>query len=145
MTEHKQIDTGLGFHCDELMVPLVVNLNQAKIMTYMSCQGDGDNQAWIMFTCYDEVSRLMETMAKVDPTLFTDLACKKDSWTVKFVFRAGQMGYSAKKDESGKFGALFKMSFSSSKLDEYTKRITRVLERQIKKRSVDSVRGSSSQ
>lgn len=39
VTVHPQVDTGLGFSCDEKIVELVVALNQGPLKTGGSCQG----------------------------------------------------------------------------------------------------------
>lgn len=51
--EHPQVDSGLGFTCDEGILNLALCLNAGKIKTMGSCQGPHGNwavpRAWIRF------------------------------------------------------------------------------------------------
>jgi hypothetical protein len=38
MPQHKYVDTGLGFACDEALVDIIVTMNNAGIETLYSCQ-----------------------------------------------------------------------------------------------------------
>lgn len=40
---HPQIDSGIGFECDESVLDLVLALNRGRIFTYYSCQGPWEN------------------------------------------------------------------------------------------------------